>query len=64
MPYAPRTLGLKFAVRVHHLTARDVLVVTRLACHKAYWVATLIIYKRFHEHEPIEGLAATVIFWL
>jgi hypothetical protein len=35
MPFEPVTLGLKFAVRVRHLTARDVLVFTYPACHKA-----------------------------
>ena len=57
MPYEPVTLGLKFAVRVHHLTARDVLVVTCPACHKAYWVATHILYERFHEYQPLEIVA-------
>ena len=57
MPYEPTILGLKFAIRVHHLTVRDVLVVTCPSCHKAYWVATHTLYKRFHEHLPIEVVA-------
>lgn len=57
MPYEPVTLGLKFAVRVHHLTGRDVLVVSCPACHKAYWVAPHVIYARFHEHLPLETVA-------
>ena len=57
MPFEPVTLGLKFAVRVHHLTARDVLVVTCPACHKAYWVAPYILYERFHEYLPLEVMA-------
>jgi len=57
MPYEPVTLGLKFAIRVHHLTARDVLVVTCPACQKAYWVPTHVLYERFHEHLPIERIA-------
>ena len=58
MPYEPVTLGLKFAIRVHHLTARDVLVVNCPACHKAYWVATYILYERCGRSSP--PLIATV----
>ena len=57
MPFEPVTLGLKFAVRVHHLTARDVLVVNCPGCHKAYWVAPYVLYERYHEHQKLEVVA-------
>lgn len=49
MPYEPVTLGLKFAIRVHHLTARDVVVVTCPMCHARFNVAAHHFYARYHE---------------
>jgi len=57
MPFEAVTLGFKFSVRLHQLTARDVVVVTCPSCHKVYYVPPYVLLERYHEHCRIEALA-------
>ncbi|MFQ6550517.1 hypothetical protein AADZ90_021450 [Aestuariibius sp. 2305UL40-4] len=46
--YEPVQIGLKFEVRVEHLTARDALISTCRQCHKRFTVAPHVLFARYH----------------
>ena len=53
MTYEPVSLGLKFSIRIHDLTARDVVVVTCTGCHAKFNVAPHHLHARYHEFKKL-----------
>lgn len=53
MSYEPVTLGLKFAITVSDLTARDVVVIICQDCHKRWSVAPHAFFARYHPHRKL-----------
>ena len=56
MPYVPVSLGLKGSIRLEHLTARDVVVVTCASCHRRWDVAPHRLLERYHAYLAIEAI--------
>ncbi len=56
MPYEPVSLGLKFAIRLEHLTVRDVVVITCAGCHRRWNVPPYRLLERYHAYKLIQTL--------